>query len=418
MIKRKTLIPVFALMLSFILLLTSSGCSQKAAADGDDLMNDIQPESVEKIDSYIKEDNIAAMNFSLELFKKNLLCQNTLISPVSVLSALGMTANGARETTLSQMEEVFGLPTEKINQLLNLYMQNLPDEDKLKVSMANSIWFREGGRIDVKKDFLQTNANYYNAGIYRSPFDETTLKAINDWVTKETDGMIENILDEIPEEAVMYLINALSFDAEWETIYNEYSIWEDEFTADDGTVQTANMMYSEETQYIEDGEAKGFIKNYAGGKYAFVALLPPEDLSLAGYIATLSGEKLYSLIENAENTEVHTLMPKFTTEYSVEMSDILIMMGMEDAFDEYKADLKDLGTAEGNLYISRVIHKTKIEVDEKGTKAGAATVVEVSEESAALEDPKTVYLDRPFMYLIVDKESYLPLFIGTTLFVE
>jgi serine protease inhibitor len=358
------------------------------------------------------------MNFSLELFKMNLLCQNTLISPVSVLSALGMTANGARETTLSQMEEVFGLPTEKINQLLNLYMRNLPDEDKLKVSIANSIWFREGGRIDVKKDFLQTNANYYNAGIYRSPFDETTLKAINDWVTKETDGMIENILDEIPDEAVMYLINALSFDAEWETIYNEYSIWEDIFTADDGTVQTATMMYSEETQYIEDGEAKGFIKNYAGGKYAFVALLPPEDLSLAGYIATLSGDKLHSLIENAENTEVHTMMPKFTTEYSVEMSDILIMMGMEDAFDAYKADLKDLGTAEGNLYISRVIHKTKIEVDEKGTKAGAATVVEVAEESAAIEDPKTVYLDRPFMYLIVDKESYLPLFIGTTLFVE
>ena len=101
--KRKTLISTFVLMLSFILLLTSSGCSQKAAADGDDLMKDIQPESVEKIDSYIKEDNIAAMNFSLELFKMNLLCQNTLISPVSVLSALGMTANGARETTLSQM---------------------------------------------------------------------------------------------------------------------------------------------------------------------------------------------------------------------------------------------------------------------------------------------------------------------------
>jgi len=418
MIKRKTLIPAFTLMLSFILLLTSSGCSQKAAADGDDLMNDIKPESVEQIDSYVEEDNIAAIDFSLELFKMNLLCQNTLISPVSVLSALGMTANGAREATLSQMEDVFGLPTEKINQLLNLYMRNLPDEDKLKVSMANSIWFREGGRIDVKKDFLQTNANYYNAGIYRSPFDETTLKAINDWVSTETDGMIQDILDEIPDEAVMYLINALSFDAEWETIYNENAIQEELFNADDGTTQKVDMMYSEETQYIEDEGAKGFIKNYAGGDYAFVAILPPEDLHLSAYISGLTGEKLQSLIKNAETTTVNTKMPKFTTEYSVEMSDILIMMGMEDAFDEYKADLKDLGTAEGNLYISRVIHKTKIEVDEKGTKAGAATVVEVSEESAAIEEPKTVYLDRPFMYLIVDKESYLPLFIGTTLFVE
>lgn len=415
---KKRLIPILTTLLLGTMVFTFTGCSQKASADGDDLMKDIRPGSAETIDAYIEEDNIAAMDFSLELFKMNLLCQNTLISPVSVLSALGMTANGARENTLAEMEAVFGLPREKINQLMNLYMRNLPDEDKLKVSMANSIWFREGGRIEVNKDFLQTNANYYDAGVYRSPFDESTLKAINDWVEKETDGMIVDILDQIPDEAVMYLINALSFDAEWQNIYNENSIREDIFTADDGTIQRADMMYSEEHLYIEDDGAKGFIKDYAGGKYAFVAMLPPEDLHLSAYIAGLTGEKLQSLIKNAQTIEVNTMMPKFTTEYSVEMSDILKSMGMVDAFDEYEADLKDLGTAEGNLYISRVIHKTKIEVDEKGTKAGAATVVEVSEESAAIEDPKTVYLDRPFLYLIVDKESNLPLFMGTTLFVE
>lgn len=416
---KKRLIPILTTLLLGTMVFTFTGCSQKASADGDDLMKDIRPGSAETIDAYIEEDNIAAMDFSLELFKMNLLCQNTLISPVSVLSALGMTANGARENTLAEMEAVFGLPREKINQLMNLYMRNLPDEDKLKVSMANSIWFREGGRIEVNKDFLQTNANYYDAGIYRSPFDESTLKAINDWVEKETDGMIVDILDQIPDEAVMYLINALSFDAEWQNIYNESSIREDVFTADDGTIQRADMMYSEEHLYIEDDGAKGFIKDYAGGKYAFVAMLPPEDLHLSAYIAGLTGEKLQSLIKNAQTIEVNTMMPKFTTEYSVEMSDILKSMGMVDAFDEHKADLKDLGTAEGNLYLSRVIHKTKIEVNEKGTKAGAATVVEVSEEeSAAIEDPKTVYLDRPFLYLIVDKESSLPLFMGTTLFVE
>jgi serpin B len=416
---KKRLIPILTTLLLGTMVFTFTGCSQKASADGDDLMKDIRPGSAETIDAYIEEDNIAAMDFSLELFKMNLLCQNTLISPVSVLSALGMTANGARENTLAEMEAVFGLPREKINQLMNLYMRNLPDEDKLKVSMANSIWFREGGRIEVNKDFLQTNANYYDAGIYRSPFDESTLKAINDWVEKETDGMIVDILDQIPDEAVMYLINALSFDAEWQNIYNESSIREDVFTADDGTIQRADMMYSEEHLYIEDDGAKGFIKDYAGGKYAFVAMLPPEDLHLSAYIAGLTGEKLQSLIKNAQTIEVNTMMPKFTTEYSVEMSDILKSMGMVDAFDEHKADLKDLGTAEGNLYLSRVIHKTKIEVNEKGTKAGAATVVEVSEEeSAAIEVPKTVYLDRPFLYLIVDKESSLPLFMGTTLFVE
>jgi len=412
------LIPLFTMLLSGIMAISFTGCSQKASADGDDLMKDINPETAEKIDAYIEEDNIAAINFSLNLFKRNLSSENTLISPVSVLSALGMTSNGAREDTLSQMEEVFGLPREKINQLLDLYIRNLPDEDKLKVSMANSIWFREGGSIDVNKDFLQTNSNYYNAGIYRSPFDEATLKDINHWVSKETDGMIENILDKIPEDAMMYLINALSFDAEWETIYFDYQIRKDFFTAHDGTIQRVDMMVSGENQYIEDDGAKGFMKNYAGGKYAFVALLPPEDLSLSEYISTLNGEKLYSLMKNVEHTKVNALMPKFTTEYDVELSDILVSMGMVDAFDVEKSDLTDLGIADDNLYISRVIHKTKIEVGEKGTKAGAASVVEVLVGSAAPEDPKIVYLDKPFMYLIVDTESYLPLFIGTILFVE
>jgi len=416
--RKSELIPLFTMLLSGIMVITFTGCSQKASADGEDLMKDTEPGTAEKIDTYIEEDNISAVDFSLNLFKRNLSSENTLISPVSVLSALGMTSNGAREETLSQMEEVFGLSREKINQLLDLYMRSLPDEDKLKVSMANSIWFREGGSIEVKKNFLQTNSDYYNAGIYRSPFDEATLKDMNDWVSKETDGMIKNILDEIPDDAMMYLINALSFDAEWETIYFDYQIRKDSFTAEDGTVQRVDMMVSGENQYIEDDGAEGFIKNYAGGKYAFVALLPPEDVPLSEYIATLNGEKLHSLIKNAEQTEVHAMMPKFTTEYDVELSEILISMGMEDAFDADKADLTDLGTADYNLYISRVIHKTKIEVDEKGTKAGAATVVEVLVGSAAPEDPKIVYLDRPFMYLIVDTESYLPLFIGTTLSVE
>jgi len=416
--KKMKLIPLFTILLSTMLIIPFTGCSQRASAEGDNLMKDIKPETLKKIDVYIEEDNIAATDFSLNLFKNNLSSENTLISPISVLSALGMTSNGAREETLSQMEEIFGLKREKINQLLDLYIRNLPDEDKLKVSMANSIWFREGGSIDVNKDFLQTNSNYYNADIYRSPFNEATLKEINDWVHKETDGMIKNILDEIPEDSMMYLINALSFDAEWETIYFDYQIRKDLFTADDGTIQRVDMMVSGENQYIEDDGAKGFMKNYAGGKYAFVALLPPEHLPLSEYIATLNGEKLHNLMKNAEQTKVHAMMPKFTTEYDVELSDILISMGMEDAFDVEKADLTDLGTADENLYISRVIHKTKIEVDEKGTKAGAATVVEVLAGSAAPEDPKIVFLDKPFMYLIVDTESYLPLFMGTTLFVE
>jgi len=416
--KKSNLIPTLSLLMIMILILTGTGCSKKVVADGDDLMKDITPGTVSKIDAYNEEDTLKAMNFSLELFKKNESAKNTLVSPISVLTALSMTANGAKENTRKQMEEVFGLSPDTLNQLLNLYIRKLPDEKKLKVSMANSIWFRKGGRIEVLPDFLQTNANYYGAKIYRSAFDQSTLAAINDWVDIETDGMIKDILDEIPDEAVMYLINALSFEAEWEKIYAENEISVGEFTAEDGMKQNVDMMFGEETRYLKDTNATGFIKNYAEGSFAFVALLPDEGTSVSEYLQSLIGESLQNLMKNAENTTVFTMMPKFKSEYSVEMSEILKEMGMSDAFDENLADLSGIGTSpEGNLFISRVIHKTAIEVNEKGTKAGAATVVEIETKSAAMET-YSVKLDRPFVYLIIDTESYLPLFIGTTMSVE
>lgn len=417
--KKSTILKKLSSSLLLVFLLAGTACSKNASADGDDLMKDLKPENTAVIDTYKDKDISAAMNFSVELFKANAGKKSTLISPVSVLSAMGMTANGAEKNTLAQMEEVFGLTADELNQLLNLYIRSLPDEDKLKVSMANSIWFREGGRIDVNRDFLQINANYYDAGVYKAKFDAETLKAINDWVERETDGMIENILDEIPEDAMMYLINALSFDAEWESIYYENEVRKDQFKSEDGSMQTADMMFSTESIYIDDDGAKGFLKDYAGGMYAFIALLPDEEISISDYVSSLTGEKLEKLISEAENTSVFTMIPKFESEYSVEMSDILKGMGMTDAFDHKKADLTGLGTSpEGNLYISRVIHKTTIEVDEKGTKAGAATVVEVVAESAAPIETKEVLLDRPFVYMIIEKETGLPLFMGTLLTVE
>ena len=414
----KNLMPLISTLLMGILFMASTGCSKKVVADADDLMKDVKPGTVSQIDAYNEADALKAMDFSLKLFQKNSSSENTLVSPISVLTALGMTANGAKANTLKEMEEVFGLETGTLNELLNLYIRKLPDEKKLKVSMANSIWFREGGRIEVVPGFLQTNADYYGAKVYRSAFDQSTLTAINQWVDMETDGMIKDILDEIPDEAVMYLINALSFDGEWENIYSEDEISPGEFTTEDGAKQTVDMMYSEEARYIKDDNATGFMKDYAGGDFAFVALLPEEGTSVSEYVQSLTGEKLKSLMMNTEDAPVFTMIPKFKSEYSVEMSHILKEMGMVDAFSEKLADLSGLGTSpEGNLYINRVIHKTAIEVNEKGTKAGAATVVEVATESAVMET-YAVKLDRPFVYLIVDTTSYLPLFIGTTMSVE
>ena len=174
-------------------------------------------------------------------------------------------------------------------------------------------------------------------------------------------------------------------------------------------------MYGSENTYFEDEHATGFMKKYKGGKYAFVAMLPNGGVSVSEYVASLDGAALNAMLSNPQYTTVYTSIPKFKTEYDVEMSDILKNMGMPRAFEPTQAEFARIGTStERAVYISRVLHKTFISVGEKGTKAGAATVVEAACGSAMPpEEPKEVYLDRPFVYMLIDCENDIPFFIGT-----
>ena len=404
---------IISLLLVCAMAVNLTGCTMEVQAK--DLMEGITPNNVNALDD-LSSQNADVTDFAIRLFKaSNENGKNTLISPLSVLCALAMTANGAEEETLAQMEEVLGMTTDELNLYLYSYMKNLPQGDKYKLSLANSIWFTEDERFTVNQDFLQTNADYYGADIYKAPFDKQTLKDINNWVKQNTDEMIPEILDQIPSEAIMYLVNALAFEAEWSEIYEKHQVKDGEFTKEDGTKQDVKFMYGSEGTYFEDEKATGFMKRYKGGKYAFVAMLPNEGVSVSEYIASLDGESLNALLANPQYATVRTSIPKFETEYKVEMSDILQSMGMTEAFDMYNADFEGLGTStDGNIYISRVLHKTFISVGEKGTKAGAATIVEMKDGAAAEPtEPKEVYLDRPFVYMLVDCENNIPFFIGT-----
>lgn len=410
--------------LSFVLVMVFalSAFTACGVPQFDDLMDGITPRGNAGDAAELTDVSDAAVtDFAVRLFKASMKDgENTLISPLSVLVALSMTANGADNETLSQMEAVLGMPIDQLNTWISTYMANLPEEEKYKLSLANSIWFTDDERFTVNQDFLQTNANYYGADIYRAPFDDDTCKDINKWVKDNTDGMIKNILDQIPQEAVMYLINALAFDAEWQDIYFENQVREGEFTTENGEKRNVDMMYSEENKYLEDKHATGFIKYYKDRKYAFAALLPKEGTTVSEYIASLDGEHLNELLTNAKSVFVNTSIPKFETEYDVDMSAVLSGMGMPDAFSGATADFSKLGhSTAGNIFINRVLHKTFISVDERGTKAGAATVVEMNDECALIiEDPKQVFLDRPFVYMLIDCETNLPFFIGTMMDVE
>ena len=319
-----------------------------------------------------------------------------------------MTEAGARGETLAQMEQVFGLDAEDMRASLAAYMSSV---EGTEAKLANSIWFRDDGTFEPNRDFLADCASFAGAEVFAREFDAETCSDLNAWVSEHTDGMIEDILDEIPDDAVMYLVNALAFEAGWEEEYKEHQLHDSVFHAAGGD-KTVQMMYGDEQTYLEGEGFTGFMKPYEGGRYAFAALLPDEDIGLDALVASLTGETLAAALACAQEATVETVMPSFSSMYDTELSETLKAMGMTDAFDAAAADFTGMGRSTlGNIYVSRVLHKTFIDVTPLGTRAGAATVVEMNAEGDMLVE-KSVILDRPFLYMIVDTQYNIPLFIG------
>lgn len=389
--------------------LSLSACQSEKSLETTDLMTGIKAASHETVkpDDAFKS---AYDNFSVELLKKCFDSKsNTLISPLSVSSALTMTANGANGQTKDEMEKVLGsgMPLDELNKYLSSFSGSLTSGEDFKLKNANSIWFRdEENRLTVEKDFLQKNADYFGAAIYKRAFDNATCKEINNWVSEHTDGMIDKLLDNGDALSNIALINATAFNAVWETYYFDNFVEDGTFTDTNGNEQSATMLISEESEYINGDNCTGFIKKYKGGKYGFAAILPDSNVSISDFVGSLNGDNLFKMLQNAESTNVVAKMPKFEYEYSAELSEALKALGMPTAFSD-SADFS--GISGDKLLISDVLHKTKISVTEEGTRAVAATGVVMS---AAPDGDKQVILNRPFMYMIIDNETMLPLFAG------
>lgn len=416
---RKSTLTVF-----LILVLVITACNTSTFKNATDLMPDTKKDNITTIkQSNLNDPEVSRkneiINFSLQIFRNNFDDKNILISPFSIISALGMVTNGATGKTLLQLEQAFDSDIQKLNEYLKAYKEYLPSSKKYEVNFANSIWFKDKDSLKVNEDFLQINKDYYDASVYKAPFDESTKDDINMWVSNMTNKIIESLLDEPPSpDTVMYLINALSFDAEWEDVYEKLQITKGEFFLENGERQDVDFMNSLENVYLENDVATGIMKPYKDNKYAFVALLPKVNISMSELLISLDAKEIMTLIENQKKETVLLKLPKFSVEYSENLNDSLKNLGITDGFDEQKADFSKLANStDGNIFISRVIHKTKIDVYEKGTKAGAVTSVEMDATGAIIET-KEVFLDRPFFYMIIDTKQNLPLFIGSLMNLE
>lgn len=406
-----------ALMLALLLLLLP-GCGVRAQ----ELTKDIEPQALDTTTD-LTAGGEAVTAFALSLLRsERAATEGVLISPVSVLNALGMVANGAGGDTLKQLETAAGMSLNQLNDFLYTYRMSLPAAYKsCAVSLANSAWIREDFRVE--DDFLRSCVNYYGAEMYRSAFDGSLVTDLNRWVSQKTDGMIDRLLEQAPDALTMlYLVNAACFDARWDTPYTKADLRTGlPFTAADGTRQTADYLTGTESIYLSGNNVTGFVKPYDGGKYAFVALLPDEGVTLADYLENLTGEHLYKLITDHRSADVQVSIPKFDAQSELELEEPLKDMGITDLFNVSTADLRSIGSAPSgnNLYVFSVLHKTYLELDENGTKAAAATSLEVNAGAAPpSEDVKTVTLDRPFLYMIVDTHACVPLFMGTVTSME
>ena len=370
----------------------------------------------------------AQLGFAADLMRNEWTAhknQNVLVSPLSVSLALAMTANGANGDTLSQMENVLGdgMTIDELNACCRGYLDLLPQSEDTSLSIANSIWFDEN-RLSVPQKFLQTTADYYKASAFRACFSNPdTITDINAWVNLNTHEMIPRLLDPdkgIDTHTVMILMNALAFEAKWKAPYHDGDrIGDRTFYAADGTEQTVTMMYSDEHSYLATEHATGFVKPYTDG-YSFAAVLPNEGISIGDYAASLDAAEISALLSSKTDCAVHAGLPKFSYDFGDSLVETLKSMGMPTAFDENYADFSGLTEDPlQQIFISDVIHKTHIEVGEDGTRAAAVTAVIMAENAVMpIEEQKEVILNRPFLYMIIDDATQLPIFIGTVTSIE
>ena len=358
--------------------------------------------------------------FALELLRESLPAEhNLLISPLSVHLALGMTLNGARGNTALEMLSTLGdskLGIQDINTASRYWLNSITTKDKnTTVSIANSVWFDQ--RYSPSTEFLQTNANYFTAGVRKLDFaDAGTLAVINKWVSDATEGTIQKIVERLEPDALMVLINTVYFLSDWAAPFDPGETYDRTFYTPDGEITTAFMSKLGRVAYLKGQDAKGIALPYANPRFVFFALMPNDRSGLQEWLDDRKPQTflrdIRNLVANPTFTRVDLSIPKFEASYEDSLVNELGRMGMSEAFQASMADFSGMSAqATKDLYIGDVIHKTYIRVDEKGTEAAAATAV-VMVATAMAFDGITLVFDRPFCYGILDIATGLPLFLG------
>lgn len=400
---------VFVILCGLILY-TISGCKRDP-----DLPNDVLLDG--PIDPNIVEANT---KFGFNLFNEILKTEqnsNVFISPFSISVAAAMALNGASGETEQGMIntlQVQNIDPEGINPGYAILQKTLQTTaPKVTLTIANSLWGNQDFSFD--SDYLQRNSQFFDAEITSLDFtDPNSVNTINHWVNGKTNGKIPEIIDKISPDDVLFLINAIYFKGSWQTEFDPSNTRDGMFHLVDGSNKQVPMMFREDKYpFFYSKEFQAVSLPYGDGQIAMYIFLPSVDSDLNTFLESLNIENWEEWISQFSEQKVGVHIPKFKLEYKIELNQTLKNLGMEIAFNRSQADFSRMVSPDtaltGNLYISKVDHKTFVEVNEEGTEAAAVTGIGISVTSL----PPQFTVNRPFFFAIRDNETGTILFMGT-----
>ncbi len=389
------------------------------ACDSDNDNNGKKLPDAEPINLRLAEKVGTDNSFALDLFRTTNNStdeENVFVSPLSVSMALSMTLNGAKGATLEEMMHALRANNYSLDDI-NEYNKDLREalikvDKSTSLTIANSIWYRND--VSVKNDFISVNKNNYNAEIKALDFGSSdAVKQINNWCAKQTNDKIQEIIEEIPEEALMYLINAVYFKGIWVSQFDKNKTTKDDFyTKNNTSTGKVNMMHQiGGFDYYSDEYGRYLKLPYGNNAFSMIVMLPNDNKTVDDFISNLDNERWNNAINYMSGKEINLSLPRFKTECKYEMQKVILPeMGMKTPFS-FWADFSGM-FENTSACISSVIHKTFVEVNEEGTEAAAVTSVEMIYTS--VQEPVIIdyTVNKPFAFAIHENSTGVILFIG------
>ncbi|MBK1813710.1 serpin family protein [Clostridium sp. YIM B02505] len=378
-----------------------------------DLMQGISSENITLKDKLSKEFIDSTSEFSISMFKELSKEQNVVYSPTSLYLALGTVLNGADGSTKDEILKTlskYGVSEADLNIYYKTLTSRLSKNSNSSVlNISNSIWYDDDLNID--NNFLKLNKTYYETNAYKLDLQsDNAPKSINAWINKVTNNKINSMIDTIDKNAVMLMFSTICFNDAWKFPFTEGTRKAD-FTASDNKSINVNFMSKEMNIKSISTETEQIISlPYKQGNLSFIAMMPNENTNIRDYISKLDKDTLATKINSLQSSNIHLILPKFQVESKKSLNNNLSSLGISTIFDEEKANLSKMGSTKGNIFVKDITQNTYIKVGEKGTEASTATKSEVI--TKGISQAKIINFNHPFVYLIIDDTTNLPLFMG------